>query len=493
MYQTLLGADGFKQGLKLYLERFDGQAVTTDDFLTAMADANGVDLSQFRRWYSQSGTPVLDITGSYNATSREYRLHVKQSCPPTPGQQEKEPFLVPLAVGLLNPDGQDLPLQQPGEPAATTGTRVLQVDGAEQSFTFINIPAAPVPSLLRGFSAPGRVKYPYSADELAFLFACDSDPFNRWEAGQRLATQVLLAMIADLQAGRTPVMSEPFVAAFRSALTDAAADPALLALALTLPGEIELAEAMSVADPGAVHDARQQLRRQLAMRLAGELRAVMVGMHDPGPYQLNSAAIGRRSLKNLCLAYLTLLETPEVVSFCLVQFESADNMTDRLAALTCLANLEMPQREAALTTFFQRYQDDPLVIDKWFAVQAASTRPDTLAQVQTLMRHPTFTMKNPNRMRSLIGTFAHSNPGRFHDLSGAGYRFLADRVLELDPLNPQVAARLVGALSRWRRFDANRQVLMRAQLERIQTQPGLSRDVGEIVAKSLVSVAPLNC
>jgi aminopeptidase N len=487
MYRTLLGNEAFKRGLRFYLERFDGQAVTTDDFLGAMAEASGAELSQFRRWYSQAGTPMLDIAGSYDATRREYRLQVRQNCPPTPGQPVKEPFLIPLAVGLLGPNGRDLPLQLAGEAAAGPGTRVLRVDAAEQSFTFVNVPAEPVPSLLRDFSAPVRVNYPYQSEALAFLLACDSDPFNRWEAGQRLATQVLLEMIADLQGGRLPPVPEAFVAAFRTTLTDAAADPALLALALTLPGEVELAEAMTVADPVAVHAARQRLRHELAMQLAREFRAVMSAMHDAGPYRPTAAAIGRRSLKNLCLAYLALLGTPEAVSFCLAQFEGADNMTDRLAALTCLAHGEALQCEAALAAFYQRYQNDPLVIDKWFAVQAASARADTLAQVQALLRHPAFTMKNPNRVRSLVGTFVHGNPGRFHDRSGAGYRFLADRVLELDPLNPQVAARMVAALSRWRRFDADRQRLMKTELERILAQPGLSRDVAEIVSKSLLN------
>jgi len=485
MYQTLLGVAGFKRGLALYLERHDGQAVTTDDFLAAMAAANHADLTQFQRWYSQAGTPKLEVTGHYDAATREYRLQVSQDCPPTPGQPVKEPFLVPLAVGLLDPGGRDLPLQLADEDAPGNGTRVLQIDAAAQTFRFVNVPDVPVPSLLRGFSAPVRVDFAYREEELAFLLAHDSDPFNRWEAGQRLATLVLLAMVAATQAGATPQVPEPFVAAFRMALTDAAADPALLALALTLPGEIELAEAMATADPGAVHVARQQLRHKLATGLEEEFHAVMAAMHDAGPYRLTSAAIGRRSLKNLCLAYLALLATPEIAATCMAQFERADNMTDRLAALSCLANSELPQRDTALTAFYQRYQGDPLVIDKWFTVQAASSRPDTLMQVQTLLQHPAFNMKNPNRVRALIGAFAHGNPARFHDASGAGYDFLADRILELDPLNPQVAARLVGALSRWRRFDGNRQELMRAQIERIKAQPHLSRDVGEIVAKSL--------
>jgi len=487
MYQTLLGVDGFKRGLKLYLQSFDGQAVTTDDFLAAMSAANAIDLTQFQRWYSQAGTPVVEVSAEYAAESAEYRLSVRQSCPPTPGQAEKAPFLIPLAVGLLGPDGRDLPLQLAGDAAATAGPRVLKVSAAEQTFCFLSVPHPPVPSLLRGFSAPVRVNFAYTAEQLAFLFAHDSDPFNRWEAGQRLATQLLLAMIQNLQAGAVPDVPESFVAAFKAALTDAAADPALLALALTLPGEVELAEAMTTADPAAVHLARQRLRFELASRLAGEFRTVMAAMGDDGPYQLTAAAIGRRSLKNVCLAYLALLETSDVAALCLAQFEGTDNMTDRLAALTCLANSQMAQREAVLAAFYRRYQDDPLVVDKWFAVQAASFRDDTLAQVRTLLDHPAFTMKNPNRVRSLVGVFAHGNPVRFHDPDGAGYRFLADQVLALDRLNPQVAARMVAALSRWRRYDAGRQALMLTELRRIQAQPGLSRDVGEIVEKSLVN------
>ena len=487
MYQTLLGVDGFKRGLRLYLERFDGQAVTTDDFLAAMADANGADLTQFRFWYRQAGTPKLEIDGSYDENAGEYLMRVHQSCPPTPGQPDKVPFLIPLAVGLLGPDGDDLPLQLAGEATPGGGTRVLRVDAAEQTYRFVNVKSLPVPSLLRDFSAPVRVDFTYTADQLAFLFARDSDPFNRWEAGQRLAMQVLLAMVSDCQAGRASEVDATFLAAFRMALTDRNADPALLALALTLPGEIELAEAMAVADPGAVHVARQQLRRVLAMTLTEDFTVVRDLMQDSGPYQVTAAAIGRRSLKNLCLAYLSLLETPEIASVCMKQFEGAGNMTDRLAALTCLAHGTLPQRESALEAFYRRYQDDPLVIDKWFTVQATSLRSDTLGRVCELTGHPAFTMKNPNRVRSLLGAFAQGNPACFHDPSGAGYRFLADRVLELDQLNPQVAARMIAALSRWRRYDENRQQLMKAELERIQAQPKLSRDVGEIVAKSLLN------
>jgi aminopeptidase N len=485
MYQALLDEDGFRRGLELYFERHDGQAVTTDDFLAAMTDANDVDFRQFQRWYNQAGTPVLDISGTYEETVKEFRLHVRQSCPDTPGQSDKQPFLIPLKTGLLGPDGDDLPLQLAGEELSDETVRTLKITSAEQTFVFVNVPVAPVPSLLRGFSAPVKCHYPYRREELAFLFAHDSDSFNRWEAGQRLATDVLLTLIDGIKDGRKPEVPEDFLAAFRTALADKNADPALLALALTLPGEMELAEAVTIADPGAIHAARYGLRRALALALEDEFSAVMAAMQDNGLYSLDSQAIGRRSLKNLCLGYLALLNDSEIDQACFSQFVEADNMTDRMAALTCLVHNRLPKWEEALAAFYHQFQNDNLVVDKWFSLQATSPRQETLTVVKELMAHPAFTMRNPNRVRALVGAFAHGNPAFFHDLSGAGYEFLADRVLELDALNPQVAARMISPLSRWRRYDGERQLLMRSQLERIQGQEKLSTDVGEIVGKSL--------
>jgi aminopeptidase N len=485
MYQTLLGVEGFRRGLQLYFERHDGQAVTTDDFLAAMADANGTDLSQFRRWYSQAGTPRLDIRGSYDETAGEFRLQVRQSCPDTPGQSGKQPFLIPLHIGLLGPDGQDLPIQLAGEDAPQGASRIFKMTTAEQELVFVNLPAVPVPSLLRDFSAPVKVRYPYSRHELAFLFANDGDAFNRWEAGQRLATEVLLEMVAEIQSGRPGHVPADFLAAFRAALTDRDADPALLALALTLPGEMELAEAMAIADPGAIHAARQGLRAALAKELSDEFRTAMAAMHDDQLYSLEPRAIGRRSLKNLCLGYLALLAEPGIHQACFEQFIEADNMTDRMAALTCLVHNHLPKWDEALAGFYHQFQDDPLVVDKWFSLQATSPRPETLDRVGELMAHPAFTMRNPNRVRALIGAFAYGNPALFHDMSGDGYAFVADRILELDALNPQVASRMIAPLSRWRRYDSARQTLMKDQLQRIRGAKTLSSDVGEIVQKSL--------
>ncbi|MCK4503553.1 MAG: aminopeptidase N [Desulfuromonadales bacterium] len=485
MYQTLLGRDAFIKGVKLYLERFDGQAVTTDDFLETMAEAGGIDLAQFGRWYSQSGTPLLEVSGEYDAAAQTYRLKVRQEGPDTPGQAGKQPFLIPLAVGLLGPDGADLPLLLAREDGPSRETLVLPVKDWEQEFLIEGVAQPPVPSLLRDFSAPVQLRFDYSDADLAFLFAHDSDAFNRWEAGQRLARKLLLSLVDDIQAGREPEIPGLFLNAFRKALSDRNADPALLSLALTLPSEIELAEAMSVADPGAIHAARESLRYNLATVLEPELDAVMQLMRDPGLFDISPGAIGRRSLKNLCMAYLSLLRSEKIVDDCFRQFTDADNMTDCLTALTCLVHGKLPRWEESLVAFYHQYQDDPLVVDKWFALQATAPGDETLDHVSHLMEHPTFSLKNPNRMRALVSAFAHANPACFHVASGAGYRFVADQVIALDAFNPQVAARLVGTLIRWRRYDEERQQLMREQLERIRLRDGLSRDVGEIVGKSL--------
>ncbi len=486
MYHTLLGAEGFARGLRLYLDRHDGQAVTTDDFLQSMAEAGERDLEQFGLWYSQAGTPVVTAEFEYDAAGRSCTLTLSQDCPPTPGQPSKQPFHIPVAVGLLGRDGCDLPLRLEGEdPAAASATRVLELRQGQQRFRFVDIPCRPVPSLLRGFSAPVNLKGAWTDDELAFLMAHDSDSFNRWEAGQQLASRILLRGIAACSQGNTPAVDELFVEAFRKTLTDTSGDPALLALALTLPSETYLAEQLPQVDPTLVHAVREQARRHLAAVLQKELVAVYRASREQGPYSTDPAAIGRRSLKNLCLAYLMTLEDSTALSLCLEQLETAGNMTDTLAALGCLANSDAPQRSRALEAFFQKWQHDPLVVDKWFTLQATSRRAGALDDVKQLMGHAAFNIKNPNKVRALIGAFCLGNPVRFHDKSGAGYTFLADQVLALDPLNPQVASRMLGALSRWRRVDNDRQALMKSELERILRAPGLSRDASEIASKSL--------
>jgi aminopeptidase N len=442
MQHTLLGEAKFQAGMKLYFQRHDGRAVTCDDFVQAMQDASGVDLSQFRRWYDVAGTPVLDCSGNFR--DGRFTLEVKQSMRP--------PFHIPLAVRV--------------GPHA----RVLSVTETEQSFDF-DVAEKPVPSLLRGFSAPVILHYPYTDAELLHLLAHDDDPFARWEAGQRLAADIILR-----RRGKPPA---EFLAAARAVLSGR--DHAFVAEMLTLPSEAFLAESLEVVDPDALHAARLALRRKIAEALQPELTAAYRALEDDAPYSPDPASIGRRALKNLCLGYLVELGLTPLADD---QFRRADNMTDAMAALGCLANADCPEREPALQAFYEKWQSEPLVVDKWLSVQATSRLPDTLARVRQLLAHPAFDLKVPNKVYALVRAFA-ANHVRFHVADGAGYAFLADRVLELDRLNPQVAARMARGFDRWRKFDADRQAHARAQLERIGAAKGLSRDVAEIVTKAL--------
>ncbi|APZ42210.1 aminopeptidase N [Acidihalobacter ferrooxydans] len=483
MYETLLGREGFRRGMDLYFERHDGHAVTTDDFLAAMADANGEDLSQFQRWYEQAGTPRVTVEDAWDAASGRYTLTLRQSCPATPGQPEKRPFLIPVAVGLLDAQGRDMPLRLAAEAQAAGTTRVLRLTEAEQQWVFEGLVERPLPSLNRGFSAPVRVSYPYTETQLAFLAAHDADAFNRWDAGEQLATRVLLGLIADIQAGREPALPERFLTAFAAVLTDAGLEAAVKAEMLMLPSENWLAEQMDVIDPDAIHAARSYARRALA----GELEAQWLGLYHThevsGEYRFDPRDAGRRRLRNLALSYLAALDGKPMRQLAASQFEQADNMTDSLGALAALMLIDGAEREQALATFYDHWRNDPLVLDKWFALQASAQRPDTLARVEQLMQNPAFSIRTPNRVYSLIGAFA-GNPTGFHAADGSGYRFIGAQVETLNALNPQVAARMVGVFTRWRRYDAGRQAQMRAELERLQGLD-LSRDVYEIVSKSL--------
>ncbi len=492
MLRTLLGPEGFRKGTDLYFTRHDGQAVTTDDFVKAMEDANGADLSQFKLWYSQAGTPELTVTRSYDPAARTFSLTIRQACPATPGQPEKKPFHIPLTIGLIGRDGKDIALNlgfPPSNPLSKgqrrEGTMVLEVRQAEETFVFAEVPQEPVPSVLRGFSAPVKVKLDLTDEERLFLMANDSDEFNRWDAGQQLAAKFLLTLVGDHQAGKALALDRKFIESFRKTLESAMPDKAFQAFALTLPAETYLADFLAVIDPGAIHEAKKFVLQTLAAELKESFLSVYHANADTGPYRHDQESIAKRSLKNTCLAFLSELEDRDLRALCVDQYRNANNMTDAIAALANLANNECAEKDEALASFAEKWKDDPLVMDKWFAIQATSRLPDTLERVKKLMGHPAFSIKNPNKVRSLIGAFS-ANSVRFHDPSGAGYAFLADQVLSLDPLNPQIAARLVSAFTIWKRYEEKRRALMKTELERILSVQKLSKDVYEVVSKSLV-------
>ncbi|ARS48309.1 aminopeptidase N [Ectopseudomonas mendocina] len=489
MIHTLLGPELFRKGSDLYFERHDGQAVTCDDFVKAMEDASGIDLTQFKRWYTQAGTPRLEVSEAYNAATQSYSLTFRQSCPATPGQSEKLPFVIPVALGLLDAQGNELPLRLQGESAAQGASRVLSVTEAEQTFTFEDIAGKPLPSLLRGFSAPVKLHFPYDRDQLMFLMQHDSDGFNRWEAGQQLSVQVLQELIGQHQRGEALVLDQRLVTALRTLLEDDSLDQAMVAEMLSLPGEAYLTEISEVADVEAIHAAREFARKELASALFAPLSARYQANREVSkatPYVAEAAHFARRSLQNIALSYLMLSEKAEVLAACVEQFENADNMTERLAALAVLVNSPFQEEQRkALAMFADYFKDDALVMDQWFSVQAGCPLPGGLERVHALMQHEAFTLKNPNKVRALIGAFANQNLINFHRADGAGYRFLADQVITLNVLNPQIASRLLAPLTRWRKYGDARQALMKAELERILASGELSSDVYEVVSKSL--------
>ncbi len=487
MIQTLIGKQKFRAGMDLYIERHDGEAATIEDFVAAMADASGADLTRFRRWYDQAGTPRISVDGAYDAAGKTYALTVAQSCPSTPGQANKQPMVVPLSIGLLGADGEDLPLRIVGGPddSAPT-TRILEITEKTQTFEFSDIFERPTPSLLRGFSAPVVIDPPLDRNAHGFLMAHDSDPFSRWESGQQFAVALLLDMVEAIQNGRQPKAEDAFIEAIENVLKGDASDKAFMAQMLTLPGEEYLGNQMKEVDVDAVHQARETLRRSIAQRLREPLTALYHSNAGNQGYSPDAAEAGRRRLRNTALAYLASLEEPETTALCSAQYANADNMTDRIAALGILTDLEGTERTDALADFYETWQQDPIVTDKWLSIQAMSSRQSTLDDVIALQDHDAFSIRNPNRVRALIGAFCNSNQLRFHAADGSGYAFLADKVLQLDPLNPQVAARLLAPLGPWRRFDAKRQTSMKAQLQRILDAGNrLSMDVYEIASKSL--------
>ena len=480
MIYNLLGKEIFRKGSDLYFDRHDGQAVTTDDFVKAMEDASDIDLNQFKRWYSQAGTPALECESSYDANAETFTLTIKQSCPPSPGQETKLPYHIPFGIGLLGPDGQDLPIEN------TT----LELKQAEESFVFNGIKQRPVPSLLRHFSAPVKLNYDYSIAELAFLMANDSDEFNRWDAGQRLGLRLILLLVEQQQAGEGFDINElagsyrPFSDAFNALLQVQGGDMNFRAAALMLPSENYIGESMAVIDPVAIHEARTVLRKALAQEHEALLWQVYEANVELASYSVDAVAVGKRSLKNICLAYLATLETEKAINASERQLQ-ANNMTDVMAGMRNLIDIDCEARQQAINSFYAKWKDDALVVDKWLSLQAMSSLPGSLEHVKALMQHEAFNIRNPNKVRSLISAFVSANAYRFHQATGEGYAFLADQVITLNGLNPQVAARMASPLIQWRRYDESRQQLMQAQLQRILDEPELSKDVFEVVSKGL--------
>ncbi|MGL4268902.1 MAG: aminopeptidase N [Plesiomonas sp.] len=478
MMHTLLGEAAFQAGMRLYFERHDGSAATCEDFVKAMEDASGIDLTQFRRWYSQAGTPHLHIRDEYDQQQQVYRLHVRQSTPPTPEQSEKQALHIPLDIELYAADGSVIPLICAGQPIGS----VLNVTEQEQTFVFEQVTPAPVISLLREFSAPVKLDYPYADSQLTFLMAHARNDFARWDAAQMLMGKYVRLNVANWQAGKALALPEEVVDAFRAVLLDERLDPALAALILTLPKETELAELFDQIDPDAIREVREFIRDELVLELSDELRAVYQA-HVLPEYRVEHADIARRALRNTCLSYLAFAEGADALVR--RQYEQADNMTDTLAALSAAVSAELPCRDSLMQQFAEKWQYDGLVMDKWFMLQATSPATNVLDNVNALMQHPAFSLANPNRTRSLIGAFVSANPSAFHAKDGSGYRFLTDVLVELNSRNPQVASRLIEPLIRLGRYDTERQQLMREQLLRLQKLDNLARDLFEKITKSL--------
>jgi aminopeptidase N len=483
MIHTIVGAEGFRKGMDLYFERHDGTAATVEDFAAAFETATGKDLSQFRRWWAQAGTPHVTAQGRYDASQGVYELTLEQTTRPTPGQPVKEPFHIPLRVGLLDGQGRDMAVRVDG--AAEDQEPVLHLTQPRQTLRLAGVKERPVPSLNRGFSAPITLDAGLTAAERGFLLAKDADAFNRWDAGQQYATAVLVSMAETARSGAAPVADPGFIEAFSSIFRDARRDPAFAALMLALPTEGELAQAMTVADPDAIHAARMTLIGSVARANEDTLQDLYAGLNSNEPFSPDAGQAGRRALRNACLRYLTAQDGPKARGLAAGHFAAAANMTDSIAGLAALTDLDGPERQEALSTFRERWAANPLVLDKWLSVQAMSCRPDTLTSVQALLSDPAFTMRNPNRVRSLIGAFATGNPLRFHAADGSGYAFVAGKVIELDAINPQVAARLTGAFETWRKYDETRQAHAKSALQRILAAKDLSTNTAEMAGRTL--------
>ena len=486
MLRTILSPQMFRKGMDLYFARHDGQAATVEDFIRCFETVSGRKLDQFRLWYSQAGTPEIRAEARYDAATAKYSLKLSQHIPPTPGQPEKRPMQIPLTVALIgSKSGNALPLTLEGENEIGATQRVVELTEAEHQFVFTNVSEPPVLSIGRDFSAPVIIRSPAEPATRAFLMSRDTDAFNRWEAGQQLATEILLGIIRDVQSGRPANPDRIYIDALGNVLDRATEDHAFTALMLMPPTESELALKISPIDPEAIHNAREAVIRAVAEAHHGTLQTLYDALRSIGPFSPDAASAGRRALRNTVLRFLTAADDEPSSELAYEHFHRATNMTEMTAGLAALARMAQPRREAAFAEFHDRFRSDPLVLDKWMGLQAMSPLPDTIDRVRSLMTHPVFTMKNPNRVRALIGAFAVGNPLRFHDSSGGGYRLLREVVQALDAINPQTAARMAAAFETWRRYDPERQRMIRSELETIAAGPGLSNNLYEMVSKML--------
>ncbi|HGV9231756.1 TPA: aminopeptidase N [Providencia rettgeri] len=483
MIHTLLGEEMFQAGIQLYVHRHDGSAATCDDFVQAMEDASNVDLSLFRRWYSQSGTPVLTVRDEYSPEKQQYTLHVSQMTPPTADQAEKKPLHIPLDIELYDEQGGIITLKRDG----SVVNSVLNITQETQTFVFDEVTRRPVPSLLREFSAPVKLDYNYTDEQLAFLMQHASNEFARWDAAQQLINNYVKINVAHYQNGEALVLPESVVDAFRGVLLSDSIDPALVALILTLPSENELAELFTVIDPVAIHEVVNFIHHQLAVEMHDELLSVYRSINIDG-YRVDHQDIAKRSLRNICLQYLAAGDDSELANkLVLEQYQSADNMTDSLAALTAANESQLACKEQLMADFDERWHHDGLVMDKWFTLQGANPAKEALTNVRELLNHRSFSMSNPNRVRSLAGAFTAGNPVNFHAEDSSGYQFLYEILVDLNTRNPQVASRLIEPLIRLKRYDAKRQAQMRKVLEQLKALDNLSGDLFEKITKALES------
>jgi aminopeptidase N len=484
MVHTLIGPEKFRTGMDLYFQRHDGEAATVEQFIQCFADVSGRDMTQLMLWYSQAGTPEVTVTTRYDAARKTCTLECRQSLAPTPNQPDKKPMVIPLVTGLVGKDGRNLPLVLANGKTVERG--VLELTEPSHTFEFTGIAERPVLSINRGFSAPIKLVTDLDTGDLAFLAAHDNDAFNRWQALQTVSTRLLIDNVAALRAGKTPRGDDKLIEAVAAILNDAALEPAFVALALVPPGDGDIAREIGKdIDPDAIFRARKALRADIGDKLGAALAAAYDRLAIKGPYSPEAKDAGQRALRNVALDLLAATGKPEAIARAATQYEAADNMTDRMAALATLSLHEGPAREGALADFYKRFADNALVVDKWFSLQATSPEPGTLGKVSELTAHPAFSFANPNRVRSLIGAFAQSNPTQFNRADGAGYHFVANVILSLDPKNPQLAARMATAFRTWRTLEAGRRAKAEAALMQIKAAPNLSRDLSDIVERAL--------